>query len=690
MFYSFDQLNRQNASFIEYYCQTQILITRFGLTMMPRIIFCILLLPSLLSAEIVRDGIADLREIDFENSSPIALVGAWEFYPSEFISPAASSQFTAKNSITVPKRWEESGYARMGFGTYRITIIRTSSGRLAIRIPDIFSAYKLYVNNELIAQVGEPATTAELSKSGRKVKLASLAHFNSDTLRLTMHVSNFMHSKGGIGDPILIGDQHHVFSKKLREDAADVFLTGGLVVSTFFFLGLYIFGRHERMAFCFALFCIVYAYRIIGWGNYVLHDLIEMPYRLGIFLEFATLYLSGYFFANYIQSLYPEDTPKHLVKLFAYFSLAFVLLAFLPVHYIGRLNYIYVYGALLGLGLVCYIIIKALVRKRQGSLFTALSIGGILIVFSMKTLDFLDIADEIKFVTLGGQFVFFFFQAMVLSRHFSDTWKAAKTKAEIASQAKSDFVSVMSHEIRTPLNAVIGTTHHLIEANKNPEYQEDLNNLKRSSENLLSLINNVLDFSKIESGKIELEKSATNLREFCAHTLEAMKPLADQKGIDLILVYEDTLPKRVEFDKVRLGQVITNLLGNAIKFTEKGHVKLVVNELTRKGDTARVYFAVEDTGIGLAEHVKDSVFEAFNQANNSVSRKFGGTGLGLTITKKLVELMKSRIFVDSEPGKGATFSFALTMEICDTHEEVEFHPEVPKDISGHHVLLSRR
>ena len=652
-----------------------------------RFIFGILLFSNLLSAQIVHDGMMDLRNVDFNQENPVALTGDWDFYPSQFLISPSPSISTSTTTITVPLRWEQSGLPNMGYGTYSLTILCSSSANLGLRIPDIYSAYRLYVNDELLAQVGVPGVNAVSSKPGRKLKLTSLSRVKSDTLHLSIQVSNFTHNKGGIDDPILIGDFDQIISQKAKEDAADLFLTGGLIIGVFFFFGLFFFGRKESMALYFGLFCLVYAYRIVGWGNYVLHDLVDMPYRLGMFLEYSTLYLSGFFFANYIKSLYSEDIPHLWIKVFSYFSLAFVLIAFLPVHIVSQANYFYIYGAIVSMVMLCVIIVKAVKRARLDALFTVLSTLGILIVFSIKILDYLQIEEENKVISLVGQLIFFFFQAMVLSKHFSLTWMAAKTKAEIASQAKSDFVSVMSHEIRTPLNAVIGTTHHLIENNKNSENNIDLENLRRSSENLLALINNVLDYSKIDSGVVELEKSGSHLYDFCAHTLDAMRPLADQKDIALLMDYDSDLPKKVQLDKVRLGQILTNLLGNAIKFTDKGHVSLVVKALVSQGDSARVYFAVEDTGVGLSEHARERIFEAFNQANNSVSRRFGGTGLGLTITKKLVELMKSRIFVDSELGNGSTFSFALTMEVCDTHEEVEYKPQPPIDISNHHVLL---
>ena len=285
----------------------------FELTMRLRLFLCILLLPSLLCAQVVRKGVADLREFDFENNPYAILDGSWDFYPSNLISPSQQNLPEA-SSIDVPTRWDESGWLTMGYGSYQVTVIRSPSTSLTLRVPDIFSAYKLYVNQELVTQVGTPGVDKESSIPGRKVKMIPLTQFKSDTLNLTFHVSNFTHNKAGIGHSIWIGDYEKMARLKTREDAADFFLAGGLIIGAFFFFGLYIFGRKELMALHFGLFCIVYAYRIVGWGNYIVHDVVDMPYRLGVFLEFATLYLSGFFFALYIKNLYPKDTPKLLIK----------------------------------------------------------------------------------------------------------------------------------------------------------------------------------------------------------------------------------------------------------------------------------------------------------------------------------------------------------------------------------------
>ncbi len=240
--------------------------------------------------------------------------------------------------------------------------------------------------------------------------------------------------------------------------------------------------------------------------------------------------------------------------------------------------------------------------------------------------------------------------------------KREKEKAEKATLAKSDFLSTMSHEIRTPMNAIIGLTNLMVEENPREDQIENLKLLKFSGENLLTIINDILDLSKVEAGKIELEVIAFNLREILTHYVTLLKGRALKKGIELNLSLHRSLPSVVLGDPVRFGQVLNNLIGNAIKFTEKGAVEVIASTLEKKEDVYRILLAVKDSGIGIAPDKMDAIFERFTQASSDISRRFGGTGLGLAITKKLLHLMGSEIKVHSEPGKGSEFSFEIEMK----------------------------
>ncbi|MDB5154556.1 MAG: response regulator [Mucilaginibacter sp.] len=237
-------------------------------------------------------------------------------------------------------------------------------------------------------------------------------------------------------------------------------------------------------------------------------------------------------------------------------------------------------------------------------------------------------------------------------------------KAEKSSQVKSEFLSTMSHEIRTPLNAVIGMTNLLIMGNPRPDQRDNLDILKFSANNLLALVNDVLDFNKIESGKVVFENIKFSLADLMQNMCGGQKLKAEEKGLDFILEMDDSLKNKIVFgDPTRLSQIIFNLISNSIKFTHVGTVWVRMNQLEDHHNTVTVDFSVKDTGIGIEKENLDAIFEPFTQESITTTRQYGGTGLGLAIVKRLLELQGLQMSVLSQPGKGSEFSFNMEFPV---------------------------
>lgn len=240
--------------------------------------------------------------------------------------------------------------------------------------------------------------------------------------------------------------------------------------------------------------------------------------------------------------------------------------------------------------------------------------------------------------------------------------KKAEKLIKEANQLRNEFVSNVTHELRTPVNGILGFTENLLAGEVSEEQEESLKIIEHCCHNMMKIINNLLDFSKLEAGKFAIEEKEFRFREFIDRTIETNLPKINEKGLKLMVNISQEIPEYLIGDELRLGQVLNNLISNAVKFTQTGQIIMDVAKTMEDEKEIELFFVVMDTGIGISEEEKDKLFKPFSQVDPSITRRFGGTGLGLSISKELVALMNGEIDVQSEKGKGSTFSFSVRVK----------------------------
>ena len=283
----------------------------------------------------------------------------------------------------------------------------------------------------------------------------------------------------------------------------------------------------------------------------------------------------------------------------------------------------------------------------------------------------------------------FAYLGIYFERKYAAVLLDQKNRTEEAMKARSQFLSQMGHELRTPLNGIIGASNLLTKNNTLPEQSEYLNILKYCSNHMLELINNILDYNKIEAGKLDIHLTEVNLKQLVQNSVLPFSNRFDEKKLGLKVQIDPDLDVNVMIDDIRLIQILNNLISNALKFTEKGYVNLKVFRKSKDNQMIDVSFCVEDTGIGIEKSDFPKIFESFGQVYTSTTRQYEGTGLGLSISQRLLNLMGSNLELESEPGKGSTFSFSVRLKQTTTNNTTHFAAKMQNtDLSGMRILIA--
>lgn len=646
---------------------------------------------------LAKNGIIDLRAQSFTDK--VALNGEWEFYWKQLLEPGRSSLNNAGVMVDFPFVWNGyilNGKELPGFGyaTYKLTVLLPkTTKRLRMTMPDAFSAYALFINGKKIATNGS-VSTSEAGFVPHWQYRAFDIDKGTDTLNLILQIANFVHNKGGIKKPIFIGEKAVIELQRQQSAAIDLILTGCLFMGGLFFFGLYLLGNRDKAILLFSLYSMVYCYRIIGVDNYVLHTV--MPYldwSITVRFEYISLFLGIGLFTLYTRNLYPEDVSKVAVVAVSLVCFSFTTFSifFSPAFFTQLIN------PFLVIMLFCiiytpYVYLRAYRKKRPGSVYALASSAALMSVFTISLLHYWSVIPQMQGFSFLGYIGFFFLQSLVLSHRVSFTLKKAWEQAEQGLKAKSEFLSTMSHEIRTPLNSVIGMSHVLLDNNPRQDQVKQLDIMLFSAKHLLAIVNDILDYSKIEAGKITFERIEMDLAAVASNVVMGLQAEADNKGIALNLNIDNGLRERVLGDPMRTFQVISNLVHNAIKFTQAGSVTVSIKVVHQTETHISLNIEVTDTGIGISADHHEIIFDRFTQADSSISRGFGGAGLGLAICKRILQLQGATLQLKSDEGKGSVFYFTQIFEkSLKTVKEQEIKIQLPssqeKPLDGVAILL---
>lgn len=612
-------------------------------------------------------GILDLSSWDLKTDGPSPLAGEWDLYWNQLLEPKdfLASEKTPTGTMTLPGTWNmvAIGDKRLpgeGFATLRLRVkLKVPSKQLTLFMPFALTSYRLWVNGEEVLSNGRVGTTARASYPVLLNKMASLPS-NAAEFDVVLQIANFSHVRGGVEGIIEIGDEEQMLAATSKRLAFDLFIIGGLLLMGFYHFSLYFFRKKDISTLYFSITCFLFAMFSLVNGERFLNILYPTAgWEFLVKLDYIPHYLVLPIFLLFLCSLFPKEDVSVITKGFVVMGLLFtsVVLFFPAKVYIYTLP-LYQILDLLGAVYIIIILIRAVVHRQEsakvmlvGFLFLAMTVVND-VLYSHQII-------MTAYLIPVGFFLFIMFQSYVMSLRISNAFAQVELFSEkllTLDKLKDEFMANTSHELRTPLNGIIGIAQSLYDGVTGTLTEQAKHNVAMiisSGKRLNNLINDILDFSHLKNRSIALIEKPLIAHDVVDMVVQISDHLIAQKNLKIINDVPHSLPL-VYADEDRMQQILLNLIGNAIKYTEEGSITI-----TARAEGDRCYICVADTGIGIPHEQFERIFMPFEQASNSQTLGVAGSGIGLAITKKLVELHGGTIFVDSEVGKGSTFTFSL-------------------------------
>ncbi|WP_411822179.1 ATP-binding protein [Leptospira sp. 'Mane'] len=650
------------------------------------------------------------------NKSLVNLKGDWEFCWNELVPPGSDESVwkeKCQGYFPVPSFWKfykigEKNLPVFGKATYRLKLrLPKQTINYGLFWTEIMSAFEIFVNARSVVKVGKTGDSFQTMTPDLKPGTANLGNLSED-VEIVIWVSNFNHENHGFWEPLYFGQWKSIERQHIEFVIRDIASASAIIIIGLYHLIMYLSRLRSKEYLLFGFFCIVMGIRQLNFETHTFYYLFpNLEFDSYIRLLFGVVYMIGISMVTLYDLLFPKDIPKILTNVLRLIFICFLFTLVLPVstftHYA-----IYLFG-IAGIALILYIplFIRAFLRKREGA-------GLMLVAYSITAITLLnDLLFNFGFIHTGylshlGVLLFIFIQAVILSKKITkalqeeeklvrklgetleeknrthtellnlkeyqkyelelqvrlrtEEYETAKQLAETANKAKSQFLATMSHEIRTPMNGILGITELLKMTPVSDDQAQYLKMIQDSGQSLLTILNDILDYSKLEAGKIELLESDFSWKILLELAEGIFKHQAEKKQVRFEVIFDPDFIYLAHGDESRIKQVLFNLISNAVKFTESGEIKIRLSSKKEEiGNWIQYKVSVTDTGIGIPEEKIGSLFQRFTQLDSSISRKYGGTGLGLAISKKLTDAMKGELQVKKDNPIGSSFEFELRL-----------------------------
>lgn len=658
----------------------------------------------------IENGVVDLTNWNFDTDGVIELNGEWSFFWHTFLYDTLINKTSRVDSVfvNVPGLWNNKTIDGLkipghGFASYRLKLKLKTKKELAIKYLNSATACEIYVNGACLLSSGIPGKTKETTNPGYKPGVITFVP-NSDVTEIVIQLANFHHRKGGQWTKLYLGEKEQIFQLRDRQIFIQLFLIGSILIMAIFHLVIYFSHRYDKPLFYFGIFALLVAIKFLVSGEHTIYLFFEPQWSNIVRADYLSFYLTVLFFLFFMKSMFNEEINPYVSKIIIFTSLAFSASIVLPINYFSFGMVYFQVFTILGGCYAFYVLYLAIKRKRESANYF---LFGFLLLFVCVIHDVLNENEMIhsKSVVPYGITLFIFVKALMLSSQIrnallsniklseelkmqndnyvflnqkyktqNDKLKIAKEKAEESDKFKSAFLANISHEIRSPMNGILGFTELIRKKDLSEEkkmFYIDI--LEERGHHLLGVINDIIDVSKIETGLINLHNDKVDVNELFEQLYSTYNNLAIKK--ELRLIQRNNLKideSTILADRQKLRQIFDNLIGNALKFTQTGEIEF---GCLVKGEHLQFY--VRDTGIGISPDEILIIFNRFNQANNTISSRYGGTGLGLSIVKAYVEKMGGNVWVNSILGQGSTFNFILP-----------FYPKpAPKVIAVHQAEI---